>query len=83
MFADGQAHREAADVAEGESEEEVVALFQLLPFAFTSSDHEDGVTEESKANEEREEEEEEEEKALPNGPPCHKLQPPPAGQSAK
>lgn len=31
-YAEGQAHRDAADIDKGESLEEIVALFKLLPF---------------------------------------------------
>ena len=79
VYPDGHAHRDAANIAEAESEEEVLALFQVLPFASVISDSEDGVSEEGRAEEEVEEKAEEAEKTLPSGPPCHKLTPAAAG----
>ena len=47
-YAEGHAHRDAADVLEGDTMEEVVANFDALPFALEGSDSEsEGVDGES------------------------------------
>ena len=39
-YGEGHTHRNAADVQKGDSAEELVANFEVLPFAFGSSDSE-------------------------------------------
>ena len=43
-YGEGHAHRNAADVQKGDSAEELVALFEVLPFALGMSDSEEDVT---------------------------------------
>ena len=40
-YGEGHAHRNAADVQKGDSAEELVALFEVLPFALGMSDSEE------------------------------------------
>ena len=44
-YAEGHAHRDAADVNRGDSLEEIVALFKLLPFHPSDEDEEEEVKE--------------------------------------
>ena len=42
-YSEGQVHRDAADIDKGESLEEIVALFKLLPFHPSDEDELEGV----------------------------------------
>ena len=44
-YAEGRAHRDTADVNRGDSLEEIVALFKLLPFHPSNKDEEEEVKE--------------------------------------
>ena len=44
-YAEGRAHRDAADVNRGDSLEEIVALFKLLPFHPSNEEEEEEVKE--------------------------------------
>ena len=80
-YAEGQAHRLAANIPDGDSAEEIAAIFRLLPFA--DCDYADIDGEQPKREEKPPEEEQPQEETAPpsnGGTPSHKLQPPSPGE---
>lgn len=72
MYSDGHAYRQAADIVEGESDEDRLAIFLLLPFAYVDTDPEIVMSEQRSVVEDKKKNEEE--ISTPNAIPIHKLQ---------
>lgn len=71
IYSEGSSHREAANIVEqGDSTEEVVANFDVLPFAISTSDSEGETEKESKSGPVSVVE------LTQSGPPTRKLRPP-------
>ena len=80
VYAEGYAHRQAANVPDGDTEEEIAAIFRLLPFAdidFAEIDSDlPSQPRRVEVDEDKEKEKEKVEKGAPatNGARSHKLE---------